>query len=449
MPGKAETIVLTSIMLFAPRFSSPCDMVVLCCDTAMVALGYLPMEFAEQIESAYEHLYDLVYLRTHPLMELLAPDTSLSRKDRAWRLHQILLEAIEELNPGSKAPTFSREWRRHRLMVLRYVDGLDPQSIADQIAVGRRHYYREQKAAIEAIAHILRDRYLESYAQATGPATQKQAGPGLTRLEMLRLEAARAAQANRYPDAGDIIRGALDLLQDRLVQRRLVPHLELPDGLPRLSIERNLLRQMLLGMLAYLAERAEGAEVRLAAKVGLDTVRISARVEPPEAVRATPAAEVHERLSAFEELAALGGACLRPLQNAESVTGFEVCLPSSIERTILVVDDNSDTLDLFQRYLRVHHYQAALACSARDALELAHRLQPQAIILDLMLPDRDGWELLQLLLGQPDTCNIPVIICTVLRQKELALSLGAAAFLEKPVSEEALMAALAAIEREK
>jgi CheY-like chemotaxis protein len=63
-----------------------------------------------------------------------------------------------------------------------------------------------------------------------------------------------------------------------------------------------------------------------------------------------------------------------------------------------------------------------------------------------MIPDRDGWDLLQVLLNQPDTQHIPIIICSVLKQKELALSLGATAFLEKPISEQSLLSVLTALE---
>ena len=115
-------------------------------------------EFVEQLSDAYDHLYDLVYLRTHPLADLLLPNLGLRRKEKAWRLHKILLDVINELDPGPQAPVFSREWRRHRLMILRYEDGLDPQSVANELAISRRHYYREHDVAIQAVARILWDR---------------------------------------------------------------------------------------------------------------------------------------------------------------------------------------------------------------------------------------------------------------------------------------------------
>jgi len=127
--------------------------------------------------------------------------------------------------------------------------------------------------------------------------------------------------------------------------------------------------------------------------------------------------------------------------------GFELALPIA-ERTVLVVDDNEDVLELFRSYLQPHRYRVVTVRSAREVLDIARETQPYAITLDLMMPGQDGWDVLQTLLNQPETRSIPVIVCTVLRQKELALSLGAAAFLAKPVSESALLSALESLEEQ-
>src|SRR5258708_4344282 len=149
------------------------------------------VEFAGQVADAYEHLYDLVYLGSHPLGKLITPGSLTRSRESAWKLHQTLLDAIQELNPGPQAPTFSREWRRHRLMVLRYVDGQTPEVVADQLAVSRRQYYRMHEAAIEALAGLLWNR-------VQAPVTETVlASPGVgqheptTRLELIRLEAAQ------------------------------------------------------------------------------------------------------------------------------------------------------------------------------------------------------------------------------------------------------------------
>src|SRR4051812_49345513 len=111
-------------------------------------------DFVKHLGDAYEHLYDIVYLRNHALTNLLIPQTE-ARKEKAWQLHNLLIDIIQDLNPGTKAPVFSREWRRHRLMTMRYIDGQTPQAVADQLNISRRHFYRELEGAVEVIASIL------------------------------------------------------------------------------------------------------------------------------------------------------------------------------------------------------------------------------------------------------------------------------------------------------
>jgi CheY-like chemotaxis protein len=402
--------------------------------------------FTQQVADAYKHLYDLVYLRAHPLADVLIPDPSLSRKEKAWRLHHLLLEVIADLRPEAQGSVLLRQWRRHRLVVLRYVKALEPGAVADELMISQRHYYREHKAAIKTLAGILWDQHTDpslAFQHSAAPASER---APLDQLELLRLEAARTTQDSRYARVDVVIQGVLSLLQDMLCQHHLAVDLALPEGLPGVAIDESLLRQALLGMLGHLIKQAEQATIQLAAKVRESEVRLSVQVEPAGAVRAAPQAEVVEQLSAIEEMTTLAGACFTPLCVGESTVGFDIRLPVA-ERAVLVVDDNEDVLRLFRSYLIPHRYRVVTAQTARDGLRKARQMRPYAITLDLMMPEQDGWDLLQTLLNQPDTNCIPIIVCSVLKQKELALSLGATAFLPKPVSEQDLLSALAALDK--
>jgi CheY-like chemotaxis protein len=403
------------------------------------------VEFNEYVADAYKHLYDLVYLRTHPLAELLVHLPSLTGKKRARQLHRILLSVIEELDPGLQAPAFSHEWRRHRLMTLRYVRGLNPQAVADQLSIGLRHYYRVHEATIEDVAGLLWDRYIVRGMTPPEAHQTAEENSSARRLELLRLEAARMAQADRYARVGDVIRGMLPLLDEMLHQRGLSVQLSLSDPLSGTSMGHNMLRQMLLGILGYLVEHAQQGTIQVSARTVQSTVHLSLAVAPPESVFSTLQTPNHHRLSSVKEMATLAGAKILPVHAGHAIIGFDVELPVA-ERTVLVIDDNMDILELFRGYLSPHHYRVVTAQTGQDAISLARRLQPYAITLDLMMPDQDGWDLLQALLNQPDTHHIPIIICSVLTQKELALSLGATAFLEKPISEDTLLLALEALE---
>jgi CheY-like chemotaxis protein len=330
-------------------------------------------------------------------------------------------------------------------MVLRYVKGLSPQAVADQLSISLRHYYRVHKSAIADVASILKDRFVgrEPVSEEMDRAVEDK--PSLSRLELLRLEAARTIQANRYTHIGDVVDGVFSLLREVLRQHELELQTTIAPALPGVSIDRSLLRQMLLSMLGYLIERTEESTIRLEAQTEGTAVGLSLRVEPPKAVRATGQAETDERLAALEEMATLTGAHILPKYAGSLVVGFDVQMPT-VQHTVLAVDDNEDVLELIRGYLSPHGYRVITAQTAQDALSRAATYQPYAITLDLMMPEQDGWQVLQTLLNQPDTDRIPIIVCSVLKQKELALSLGAAAFVEKPLTEQALLSALEVLE---
>lgn len=407
---------------------------------------YTQEEFNTQIDDLYQHLYDLVYLRTHSMTDILVGDPDIRRKDKAWQLHELLLDVIEELDPGPEAPAFSREWRRYRLMVERYKNGKEPVEVWQEIAVSRRQYYREHRAALDAIAGILWQRYMtepeEPRETEALPATQD---PPSTHQDLLRSEVARATYADYYVRIDEVIEGVVTLLAVRLRERQLTLEMEYPETLPDVAVNRGLLRQMVLGLLGHIIERAEGTRIQMHIYSEEMVLRLELRVDPASIVVAEEEEAVRERLAAHEELASLSRAHIAPHYKGTTITGFDILLPTDSPRTILAVDDNEDILELLRRYLVPHRYRVVTAQSASVALDLATRLQPDVITVDLMMPEQDGWDLLQTLLNRPETQHIPIVVCSVLKQRELALSLGAAAFLEKPIKEQALLLTLRAL----
>jgi CheY-like chemotaxis protein len=110
--------------------------------------------------------------------------------------------------------------------------------------------------------------------------------------------------------------------------------------------------------------------------------------------------------------------------------------------SVLVIDDNQGLVELLRRYLTGLMCRVWTATNGSAGLELAAQLSPDAIILDVMMPEMDGWELLQRLRSHPSTAAIPVIICSVFNDPELAYSLGASTILTKPVKQIDLVDAL-------
>lgn len=81
-------------------------------------------------------------------------------------------------------------------------------------------------------------------------------------------------------------------------------------------------------------------------------------------------------------------------------------------RTILIVDDDRSVTDTFARMLKLEGYEVATAVSAESGLELADRIQPHAIILDMRMPITNGLQFLRLVRSRPHLVGVPVAIVT-------------------------------------
>ncbi len=100
---------------------------------------------------------------------------------------------------------------------------------------------------------------------------------------------------------------------------------------------------------------------------------------------------------------------------------------------VLVIDDDETQRDLMSRFLIREGFLARTAADGPTGLELAKRLKPRAILLDVTMPGMDGWSVLSTLKADPDLAAIPVVMVTFVSEKALANSLGAADYVIKPV----------------
>ena len=109
---------------------------------------------------------------------------------------------------------------------------------------------------------------------------------------------------------------------------------------------------------------------------------------------------------------------------------------------VLIIDDNEGLVNLLKRYLADHACQVIAAMDGQEGMQLAHETIPDAIVLDVMMPGMQGWEVLQKLHNDPRTVNVPIVVCSVIANPDLANSLGASLFLPKPVRREDVLNAL-------
>ncbi len=111
-------------------------------------------------------------------------------------------------------------------------------------------------------------------------------------------------------------------------------------------------------------------------------------------------------------------------------------------RVILAIDDDEQVISLYERYLEPQGFHLVALTDPSKARERVRQLKPYAVTLDIMMPGYDGWQVINDLKSDPETRDVPVIICSILEQEEKGFNLGAADYLVKPIIEDDLINAL-------
>lgn len=127
---------------------------------------------------------------------------------------------------------------------------------------------------------------------------------------------------------------------------------------------------------------------------------------------------------------------------AEADADRIVSLTRQFDGPVLVIDDEPAVQKMVARILAKEGVRVVTASDGREGLEMAHSHQPSLITLDVMMPELDGWAVLQALKSDPDLAAIPVVMVTILDEQNRAFALGASDYVTKPVDAERLRQSL-------
>ena len=126
-------------------------------------------------------------------------------------------------------------------------------------------------------------------------------------------------------------------------------------------------------------------------------------------------------------------------QQTGSLIQNVVSLENSSGKTVLIIDDDPTVSELMKRQLLKEGYKVVIAPNGKEGIRLARDLNPDVITLDILMPEMDGWSVLRTLKADPKVSNIPVIMASILDEKNKGFSLVAADLVSKPVHKEYLM----------
>lgn len=378
--------------------------------------------FVEQIKQVLEHLYDFAYLQQHPLARIYDRDGDLSAKTAGRQLRYELIKVIESLKPQPDAHFRAPVARLYNMLHLYYVENLNIQAAAAELGLSERQAYRDLRRGQESVAAVLWDNRLPPSAQ---PAEDFSLESEVARLKL-----------NFSPvDVGDVFRQAEHAVE-KLAQQQQVEIIVEAEAYPMmLSTDAALAHQIMVSLLSHAIQQAHPGLLWVSFAAHHTTVTLTLRY-PVEGGADTAAV--------FSAVTKLAQRLRWELTCDDSIEqDCRVVLHmTSQNATILVIDDNEGWIELLGRFLEGYNCLVISASKNQDSVQQAQQLKPTLIILDVMMPERDGWELLQRLRMQPATAHIPIIVCTVFNDSQLAYSLGASGFISKPASREKILEAL-------
>lgn len=390
----------------------------------------------ETVRDALVHLYTPQFQPSALLYQVLECDP----RAGPGPLQSHLLASIADLEPAGTTSATCRARRAFEALHKRFVQGLTQEETAEHLAISVRHLQRVQQDAIDTLASHLWERWLAR--QAGEPLNQ---GPDTLRGTSaqahnwhaqadLELASLHASAPRVEADVGQTIRGVLEL--ERVLAAKRGIELETKFVQPGLSaaIHPMALRQMLITAIARLAEHMSPGELAVYASLEGGEVRITLAGQAALDTQPTP-----EGL--LRDIIVPPGAEVSISRQRHRIF-VRLRVPHLDEHTVLVVEDNPDMVLFYRHCTAGTPYRIVHAAPGHDIVERAEELMPDIVVLDVMMPHVDGWQVLTHLHERSATRAIPVIICSVVKEEELALALGASRFLSKPVEPQEFVAAL-------
>ena len=306
-----------------------------------------------------------------------------------------------------------------------------------------------------------------------------------TVLDIAKIEARHMdVQVSSFP-----IKSVIDLVSQTVQPLIRAPQValirEVAGDIPFMHTDQDKLKQILLNLLSNAAKFTHEGHITVRATAAGDNVVVEV-IDTGIGISAAAIGHVFEEfqqadssttreyggtglgLSISRSMARLLGGDLSVISQEGVGSTFTLVLPLSYEEeapaevktpvtatpraegangrsTILAIDDHPEAIALLREILEDAGYQLLAATDGAQGLQMAREQMPLAITLDIMMPNKDGWQVLHALKDDPQTRDIPVILVTVVDQKALGYRLGATDYLLKPLNADDLLTSLSRI----
>jgi len=390
--------------------------------------------FDNELRKVLKYLYDPVMLRKSQLIPLLGLQ---NEPNAAEALRYTIEKAISALRPNRDVPATAKSQRDYQILFCRYVQQFTQRDVANQLGISPRHLRREQGDAIQALAETLR-RQADAVSETSAPAPLEAPAPSVSDAMDHEMEWLGDSLGDYVAEVEPALIETLRLAEAIAQRHEVSLDSHMASGIPLIAVAQTVLKQIVLSLVTTAIRSVPSGRVTLAARAESGQVIIGVRATPGnQGLRPAQrdGVEMACRLAGlFKGCCAV--ASIEPLD-------AQVVFPAAEQIVVLAIEDNVDTLQLWARYVQDTRFRLIGMQEPQRALAMAMELNPAIILLDVMMPGMDGWELLGQLRNHPATSKTRIVVCTVLPQEELALSLGANDFIRKPFTRQVFQALLA------
>jgi len=382
------------------------------------------------LHAALAHFHDPTRLVKNPLVGLLKLQNTAAP---VVGLRRMLLELIERLRPGEIVPYGDPEWMAHRVIYMRYIEAQDIERVCSELAIGRTKYYEHHRDALRALTTIL-----AAQLEAEGAPTATSVSPDHEVGGLVGQEAAQvlSGSASTTVDLSALVADVVDTVRPLLAETGLTLTLNIAPDLPNIAADAAVVHQILVGLLVEML--AHASATGLAVMLGASGQHIDCRFDMPGA-HLRPSWQLSPGVRASDALLTRLGGRLQVACAERGQCTVSLRIPLRQPKRVLVMDNDADTVALYKRYLHDENVLVLTVAEGETVWAALRQTQPELLLLDLLMPQENGWQILRRLKETPETASIPVIICSVLEQPRLAIALGAECVLCKPISRQELV----------
>jgi CheY-like chemotaxis protein len=380
--------------------------------------------FLNELRKALNHLYDPIFLGRSQLGNQFALVGSF---DRGPKLQRILENAISDLKPTQDQPRGAKTLVAYKFLSLRYLQQLDQKQVADQLNISRTQLFRVQQNALSTLGLALWEKFdlgdhspglANDISSLNDQGTEEHLAPFLTGVDE-----SSADLAQVLLDLEPIFQTLLGRLDTKTVHF-------IDPNLPLVALSPAALRQLLLTLVNVSMEGWPQKALRLEARLVEGSISV-------QILSGTARLLNDDILTPLEQISKLTGV---KVIASEYGPGLTLAIFTGIP--VLIVEDNPDQAIIFERMLAGTRYQAIVCTNSAETLARVEQSGAKAVLLDVMMPNLDGWSVLHNLRAHPATYKVPIIISSILPVERLSRALSADAFLAKPVRAEYFLALL-------